>query len=562
MKQKILLLLSPQEQAFTPELCFTLPPMALGVLSRRLKESGYATELADLNFSIRQNSALYDRERYRFLYDKQKTLDYINGAPDPEIDQLMETFLGPLEPQNCHAAGISVGADFSFFQIHFGFIIGMYLKQKYNLTVVFGGNNINFLYMFQDQFSELWRCVLENFDLVIRGPGESVILRALEIARDENADKRKKSFQELPGAVYLENDTVKANPENKPLVTSPDFDTLEMTFYEHRLLNDTSNGENPENFVYLYKWPHYLVQYVNSIRLRLPQDNFGSRLIIPYIFNYNCPYRCTFCSESDDSRKKVIIGDVDQTIRDLVELKERHNTPFFYFLNNAINNSVRFSDEFCGKIIEQNIEIFWSDCGRFNKMTYERLAAMHKAGCRKLTFGFETASHEILQYIDKRLDLEQAERVLQWCFEIGIWADLEVIVGLPYETDENFQETVDFLQRNKKYINYLSINEYFVVPHSLLGAYPEKYDIKILKGQISYDRMLQKNEELFINDKSLKTINFRLYQYTETKNNLSFKEIITRNKAHLTKMNSLQNTEFKEVEKLYKIKEHTIMMKG
>ena len=76
---------------------------------------------------------------------------------------------------------------------------------------------------------------------------------------------------------------------------------------------------------------------------------------------------------------------------------------------------------------------------------------LYESGCRKLVFGFETGSNKLLNLFDKKLDLEHAVNVMRWCKEAGIWADIEVIVGLPYELEEDFQDTVRFY-RNKTVI--------------------------------------------------------------------------------------------------------------
>ncbi|WP_326522669.1 radical SAM protein [Clostridium butanoliproducens] len=250
-------------------------------------------------------------------------------------------------------------------------------------------------------------------------------------------------------------------------------------------------------------------------------------------------------------RSSIIGGDPDEVIKDVIALKEKYNTNYFYFLNNAFNFSPKFVDSFCKKIIDINLEIHWSDCGRFNNLTYERLELMKKAGCVKLTFGFESGSLKIIELIDKRINLDHAERVLKWCYELGIWVDIEVIVGLPQEYDEDFNATCEFINKNKKYINYFWINEFFVVPNSLIGRYPEKYGIELIKDINNYRKLLDNNLKMFKRESdNVMTSNSKLFGFNEI-NRRNFDAIVSDNRKKISKLSNMQNSEFNEAAKFY-----------
>jgi radical SAM superfamily enzyme with C-terminal helix-hairpin-helix motif len=43
---------------------------------------------------------------------------------------------------------------------------------------------------------------------------------------------------------------------------------------------------------------------------------------------------------------------------------------------------------------------------------------------------------------------------MAWCSELGILAELEIILGMPTETENNFQENYSYLKRMMKVYNY------------------------------------------------------------------------------------------------------------
>ncbi|HSH35649.1 hypothetical protein [Schnuerera sp.] len=185
-------------------------------------------------------------------------------------------------------------------------------------------------------------------------------------------------------------------------------------------------------------------------------------------------------------------------------------------------------------------------------MTFERLKLIKEAGCRKLVFGFETASQKLIDLVDKKIDLSHGEQVMKWCNELGILVDLEVIIGLPQERDEDFEATIKYINKNKEYINYMTINEFFVVPNSKIGRYPKNYGIELVPTLITYDKMLKRNLNNFISSKSSYQGNFKIYKYNEI-NGRNYREVAEKNRIYLKKINGLQNKEFDEVEYVYRI---------
>ena len=550
--KKVTFLLAPSEKGIQFENYTYLPPLSLGTLGGYLKQKGFDVQLYDLNINS-FHAYKEPKDKFNFIYHKDIILSYINGDTHSEIEQFAEYILREISFDDSNIVGISCGADFSFFQLHSAFIIGKYIERKYNIPVVIGGNNISYITIFKDTFKELIETVLNNFKYVIKGPGAVVMEELIHILNKTS----NKSIYDLNGLIYIKNGEIYENPEQEPCVIRPNWLNLNMEPYYSfikRSNDDTKKDLNSEkeNDIHLFKWPFYLSQYVNNVRKKQNNPEYTTKLVLPYIFNYRCPYACAFCSESDEVRKKVIIGDVNKVIEDISYLMEKYDTNYFYFFNNATNDSGKFIDEFCKQIINKNINIKWSDCARFNNMTFERLKLIKEAGCRKLVFGFETASQKLIDLVDKKIDLSHGEQVMKWCNELGILVDLEVIIGLPQERDEDFEATIKYINKNKEYINYMTINEFFVVPNSKIGRYPKNYGIELVPTLITYDKMLKRNLNNFISSKSSYQGNFKIYKYNEI-NGRNYREVAEKNRIYLKKINGLQNKEFDEVEYVYRI---------
>lgn len=561
MIQRIALILAPSEKGISKYGYTYLPPLSLGVLGGYLSDKNYDVSLYDLNMKL--PDIYQNEEQFAFLYDKETILNYLNNKEDHRVAMLASSLLEDIPIEEMDIIGISCGADFSFFQLHSAFLLGKYIQKKYHIPVILGGNNITYLTLFQDTFHELLLLLLDSFPYIIKGPGEVVLSELLDIL---NGNSQHNPY-DLDGMVYRKDGKIHTNREHPPIVTRPNWCNLPMEYYYLKInhIKDTSSDKaiarmEAENRMHVFKWPFFLTHYVSVVRKQLQdEDNheFTDKLVLPYIFNYHCPYSCAFCSESDTERKEVILGEVNKVVEDILWLTNTYHTNYFYFLNNAANASAKFIDEFCRQLIERQIHIVWSDCARFNNMTYERLKLMKEAGCCKLVFGFETASQKLITLVEKKIDLSQAVQVMEWCKELGIWTDLEVIIGLPQENEEDFLDTVKFVTDNKQYINYMTINEFFVVPNSKIGRNPKKYGIELVRNVIDYDKILKRSWNYFKDKKGKQTGNFKIYKFNEI-NGRKFNEIMKDTKEHIRKMNDLQNKEFAEVEGVYRILEKRI----
>ncbi|MDU5080192.1 B12-binding domain-containing radical SAM protein [Tissierella carlieri] len=544
MIKNFYMILVADEDSIIKEQNFIGLSLAMGIISSYLRKLGIDTYIHDINqFLMDKSFTKTDKELISLLYDKDRVLSYIYGEEDITLDRIARLFLDQ-NWKEYDSYGISIGADFSLFQIHLGVIIAKYLKKETKRPVIVGGNNVSYLYIFKDFYHELLTAAIEKLKFIVKGPGEKAIYKIINSI--DKGIPEEIIVREGEGLLYLEDGEIKSNIEASPIVICPTWDGLDMKPYSYPL--STSQREN-ENI--LYRFPLAITSQVVEFNRRKNREN---TLFIPYIFNYNCVYSCAFCTQSDTDRGQLIIGEVERVVQDIEELSKKYNSKYFYFLNNYFPSSLKFIKEFNRLLKERNLEIYWSDCGRVNGMTYEKLKLLYESGCRKLVFGFETGDTWLLEFINKKLDLKELIQVLKWCKEIGIWADLEVIIGLPYERENEFMNTYNFLYEYRDIINNFWLNEYFLIPNSLIGRYPNRYKIELIKDMYNYDMLLNANRDKFLNENiSNMTSNSRLWGFNEVKENFfrSYGEMQRENIDKIKRLSELRNPEFNQLFKFY-----------
>ncbi|MFH1880515.1 MAG: radical SAM protein [Bacillota bacterium] len=471
MGKKLTLILAPEEYAlYKSNYIQARPlPLALGVLQGALRAAGRRVSSFDMS-PVLENDA--DPEGWKAVYDADAVLhSLLNGGEGPlqmRIDALLDT----TDVADCDAAGVSWGANNSIFEMHTGLLLAARIMARYGKRVAVGGSNTDHVMQFAWMYRPLIEAAVRMGVTLLVGPGDQSLPLFLEGAEAET----------LPGAVQWVKGQAVRSAVSAPSFVCPDFDGLRLEPYmtTFRRTGDPQQDhlEAMEQLFHVTMVRSQAISANNAKRIPLVQQK---NLVLPFYFNSGCVFRCTFCVQSRTDWTPFCSMAPEDAVRNLKILSEKYQTPYVRFFNNAFNLSMRFAREFCDIAKRENLEIYFSDCGRFNGLKQEDAPRLYDAGCRKLVFGLDSASPAVLRFIDKQLDLAQVRAGLLYCRQAGIDTELEVIVGMPSEGWPEFQESYDFIAYLVKdgLVSHLNVNRYFVLPFSRFGKHPESFGIAL-----------------------------------------------------------------------------------
>ena len=161
-----------------------------------------------------------------------------------------------------------------------------------------------------------------------------------------------------------------------------------------------------------------------------------------------CPFKCIFC-----------VG------RKMVGAKVRYRNPVevvdeLEYLSTLNFNQINIADDLftanknhcldvCDEIIKRGLDIKWTSFARVDTVSEELLKQMKAAGCTAVSFGIESANPDILKTIKKGITLQQVVEAVEACNRAGVIPHASFILGLPGETPDTIQETMDFGERLK-----------------------------------------------------------------------------------------------------------------
>ncbi len=168
--------------------------------------------------------------------------------------------------------------------------------------------------------------------------------------------------------------------------------------------------------------------------------------LIPIMTTRGCPYNCDFCCVTNLFGKKIRYVPVENVVRDIKESGSKN----FIFLDDNIIGHPKYAKELFKAI--KPLKIRWVGQASVSLLVNddELLQLAAESGCKVLFFGIETVSTEQLKTMRKTIkEIKNLEIALKKIKKAGILIHASMVFGFDNDTKEIFDETVQFLERNK-----------------------------------------------------------------------------------------------------------------
>jgi radical SAM superfamily enzyme YgiQ (UPF0313 family) len=171
-----------------------------------------------------------------------------------------------------------------------------------------------------------------------------------------------------------------------------------------------------------------------------------------------CPYNCSFCSNKLIQKvvryhsTEYVLSEVEHILTVLGEMD------FLYFLDVMFLTNWRRVEELCLAMIRNGFSkrFKWAATVSANAVNDEKIRLMKEAGCFYLSFGFESNSARVLKLINKKATPRHNERAIELCAKYGIYANSAFLFGIPEETEEDLQATIDFVRKHN--VHFTGVN--------------------------------------------------------------------------------------------------------
>lgn len=216
---------------------------------------------------------------------------------------------------------------------------------------------------------------------------------------------------------------------------------LKIPKFEHKFIDDL------DEVPYLDYDSINLEDYHHSPTIKAYTQIEDTENYVTYMTSRGCPFLCTFCSAHAVHGRKVRGFSLDRVRDELTQLVTKYRVKTLvleddHFLNDndratAILKIAQSLGLVC--VFPNALALYALD----KKMLQELVAT----GIRQLTLAVESGSQRVLkELMRKPLKTSITKRVAEDCWDLGIYTDCNIIIGMPGETMDDITEAREFLK--------------------------------------------------------------------------------------------------------------------
>ncbi len=186
----------------------------------------------------------------------------------------------------------------------------------------------------------------------------------------------------------------------------------------------------------------------------LPLDEYLSPgFILPYSASSGCYWnKCSFCPERAESNPYIPVS-TNQAMNDLSALIGKTKPVLVHLLDNAVSPALMRA------LVENPPGAPWYGFARINKELADPdfCLQLKRSGCVMLKLGLESGDQDVLDKMQKGIDLETASGVLKNLKRAGIASYIYLLFGTPAETITQARRTLEFTVRHHDAVTFLNL---------------------------------------------------------------------------------------------------------
>jgi radical SAM superfamily enzyme YgiQ (UPF0313 family) len=201
-----------------------------------------------------------------------------------------------------------------------------------------------------------------------------------------------------------------------------------------------------------------------------------------------CPFQCGFCLwpqvmyQGHHYRFRL----VDDVVNEMEYLVKEKGFKSVYFDDDTFNIGSDRMLEFCRAIKKKGLETTpWAIMARPDLMSEQVLRAMKDAGLWAVKYGVESADQELVNRINKAMDLKKTEQMIRLTQKFGIRTHLTFTFGLLGETKQTIEKTIRWALELDPFSVQFSITTPF--PGTSYHQILEKDGMLVSKNLSDYD---------------------------------------------------------------------------
>lgn len=217
-----------------------------------------------------------------------------------------------------------------------------------------------------------------------------------------------------------------------------------------------------------------------------PLDNyFSPGRILPYSGAHGCYWhKCAFCPEKAEGTHYRPL-EASNVTKDLQILTRQLNPALIHILDSSISPAL------LGALGKESPGAPWYGFARITKHLADEdfCLSLKNSGCVMLKLGMESGDQNVLDQLNKGIDLTTASKVLKTLMKTGIATYCYFLFGTPPENEASTLKTMDFVVSHSDCIDFLNLAIFNLPARSIEAKALATHDF--YKGDLSLYKNFQ-----------------------------------------------------------------------
>lgn len=165
-----------------------------------------------------------------------------------------------------------------------------------------------------------------------------------------------------------------------------------------------------------------------------------------------CPFPCTYCAARMFNQLYEGTGQYGRrrshgnVLDELIGLRDEGKLSYVIYLDDTFTIYRRWVKEFC-RVYAESLRVPFSLHARVETVTQDMLRMLADAGCNQITYGVESGSEQVRREVMQRgVENQRFHDVFKWTRDVGIQVTANYMLGLPGETRDDLQQTLDLAE--------------------------------------------------------------------------------------------------------------------
>lgn len=230
------------------------------------------------------------------------------------------------------------------------------------------------------------------------------------------------------------------------------------------------------------------------------------RPFLPMLSSRGCPYTCEYCPYEII---KFRARSTESVLDEMAQWRTRYGIRGFLFRDPIFSVKRKRTVELLEGMLRRGFDFRWACETRMDCLDVELLELMAAAGMRVVNVAVESSSEAVLRAVARKaIPVAHQEEILRACDRLGIRATVFYVLGLPEDTRESMEETVQYAKRLNTHVAQFFIYTPFPgtklydrVKHDVLTKDWERFDCYtpvVRHPTLTPDEILQLKEWAFL----------------------------------------------------------------